>query len=294
MLNRWSSPDHDPEAFRLSLVGHLEELRTRIIRSLASLVVAWTICWFLVPWLNSKIEKMAIAAIAPTLKKFGAEYKPVLHDITEAFTVQLKLSLTLALIFTIPIFVYEIWSFIAPGLKPEEQKPFRRLAPVSVGLFLLGASFAVIILPSALQWFAEQFAAWPGVGLYQQAGKLSHLCLLMVLAFGVGFQLPLIVWALGALNLLTAETLIKYWRHSVTFIFFAAAAITPSNDPFSMLMMAVPLCILFIISVYAVKFTQKKQKEKRDLLTGYIDPDDKEEGAKELVGMSSSDSTPDE
>jgi len=234
---------------------------------------------------------MARAAIDPILKKIGSEYKPVLSDFTEGFTVQLKLSLTLALIFTLPIFVYEIWSFVAPGLKPEEQKPFKRLAPVSVVLFLLGAFFAVMILPNALQWFAEQFAAWPGVGLYQQAGKQTNFCLLMILAFGIGFQLPLIVWALGALNLLSAATLIKYWRHSVTFIFFAAAAITPSNDPFSMMMMAVPLCILFIMSVYAVKLTQKKQKEKRDLLYGNSDLDVMEGDTKELVGNSKSDST---
>ena len=285
MLNSWSSPDHDPEAFRLSLVGHLEELRNRIIRCLVSLVVTWTIGWFLGPVLNGAIEKLGKSSMLPVLTKLGVPYQPVLHSVTEAFMIQMKLSFKIALLVCIPIIVFEIWGFIAPGLKPHEQRPFRRLAPVSVLLFLMGAGFSIIILPSALQWFAEQFASWPGTGLFQKAGTLTEFCLNMVLAFGIGFQLPLVVWALGALNLLSAETLLKYWRQSVTFIFIAAAVITPSNDPFSMLMMAVPLCLLFIVSVFAVKFTQKKQKERKALRDADSAPFPIEDEPKELASV---------
>jgi sec-independent protein translocase protein TatC len=80
----------------------------------------------------------------------------------------------------------------------------------------------------------------------------------MLLAFGFAFQLPLFVYILGVLNLLKAETLLKYWRHSATAIFVISMVVTPSQDPLSMLMMAIPLTLLFIISVYAVKFTQRK------------------------------------
>ena len=93
---------------------------------------------------------------------------------------------------------------------------------------------------------------------------MAMLSLKSILAFGIGFQLPLVVYILGALNLLSAETLIKYWRHAAVAIFFISGAITPSNDIPSMLMMAIPLTILFAVSTYAVKVTQAKKKKKEE------------------------------
>jgi sec-independent protein translocase protein TatC len=81
----------------------------------------------------------------------------------------------------------------------------------------------------------------------------------MLLAFGVAFQLPIIVYGIGIAGLLSTESLLKYWRHAASVIFVLSAIITPSNDPISMLTMAVPLTVLFVASVYAVKFTQRKQ-----------------------------------
>jgi sec-independent protein translocase protein TatC len=81
----------------------------------------------------------------------------------------------------------------------------------------------------------------------------------LILAFGLGFQLPVVVYGLGAMGLLSAQTLAKYWRHGTVFVFILSAILTPSNDPLTMLMMAVPLSILFMISVWAVKIVQRKK-----------------------------------
>lgn len=257
----WNSSEYDPDQFRLSLIGHLEELRTRVIRSLAAFLVCSVAGWFLVEPVNANIRGIAKSSIEPVLKARGQKYEEIFTSFASPFMVQLKLAIAIGVTIAIPYIVFQLWAFIAPGLKPEEQKPFRRLAPISAVLFIIGASFAYLILPQALGWFAEQMAAWPGVQLLQEAGSMTYFVLKMMTAFGVGFQLPLIVWGLGALNLLSADTLFKYWRHAITIIFIAAAAITPSADPPSMLMMAVPLCVLFMISVYAVKFTQRKKKK---------------------------------
>jgi sec-independent protein translocase protein TatC len=110
----------------------------------------------------------------------------------------------------------------------------------------------------------------------------------MLLAFGIAFQLPLFVYILGILNLLKAETLIKYWRHCATVIFIISMVATPSQDPLSMLLMAIPLSILFIISVYAVKFTQRKKAKLAEVVqtddgktyllpTAQYEPDTEEE-----------------
>ena len=160
----------------------------------------------------------------------------------------------------LPFTAWHIWGFAAPGLKESEKKPLRGVVPFSVALFFLGVFFCWLVLPSAFQWFASFLDRFPNASLYQSPAEMVSFSLKMMAAFGICFQLPLIVYALGRLGVLTPETMMQYWRQATVFIFFAAAAITPSNDPISMLMMAIPLCILFIISVYAVKLTARKDK----------------------------------
>ena len=253
----WTRPDHDPDEFQASLVDHLEELRTRIIRSVMVIAGAWVVGWFLEPYFYGAVSHMAQTSIVPHLPK-GTEFKEVFANATEPFMLKMRLSFSIGLVFAIPFVIRQIWGFVAPGLKPNEQAPFRRLAPWSIVLFIMGGATALVVLPSALVWFTSYLEDFPNTELYQGAGTLAYFVIKMVTAFGIGFQLPLIVFVLGMLNLLTAETLMKYWRHSATFIFIASAVITPSNDPFSMLMMAIPLTLLFMGSVFAVKRVQKK------------------------------------
>lgn len=281
-INRptWTRPDHDPDEFQASLVDHLEELRTRIIRSVLVIAVSWIVGWFLEPYFYGAVSQMAQTSIVPHLPK-GTEFKEVFDNATGPFMLKMRLSFSIGLVFAIPFVIRQIWGFVAPGLKPSEQAPFRKLAPWSIILFAMGGGTALIVLPAALIWFTSYLDDFPNTELYQGAGTLAYFVIKMVTAFGIGFQLPLIVFVLGMLNLLTAETLIKYWRHSATFIFIAAAVITPSNDPFSMLMMAIPLTVLFMGSVYAVKRIQREPVltagESRFALDADDERDDEEE-----------------
>ncbi len=186
-------------------------------------------------------------------------YTTIFDQTTAPFMLKLKLSFYIALIFALPYVVVQIWGFVAPALKESEQRPFKRLAPVSVALFLIGAGFAWIIVPTTFSWFASYAEEFPGTSILQEAGSQVFLVAKMLLAFGVAFQLPLIVYGIGMAGLLSADTLLKYWRHGATAIFVISMLITPSQDPISMLMMAIPLTILFIGSVYAVKFMERKR-----------------------------------
>ncbi len=253
----------NPDEFRLTLVEHLEELRDRIIRSLVVAFLGGVVGWFILPYIYGYLNEVVYQAIKPAIPK-GAIFKEVFHGATEPFLLQFKLSTMIGIGIAFPYIIMQIWGFIAPGLKPNERKPFQALAPWSAFLFFLGAGFAWIIVPSALHWFATYWGNFPGTDLLQEAGSMVFFILKMLIAFGFAFQLPLIVYALGSLDLLSAETLMKYWRQSATSIFVVAMIVTPSNDPISMLMMAIPLVLLFSISVYAVKFTQKKKKAAKE------------------------------
>jgi sec-independent protein translocase protein TatC len=263
----------NPEDFRLSLVEHLEELRTRILRSVAVLIVAWVGGWFAFPsayaYLNSMVDT-AIKQVVPD-DRYGEKF----DNLMGPFMLQLQLSFFIGLVIAFPFIVLQLWGFVAPALKEQERKPIRRLVPLSVLLFALGVGFCWMVLPSALQWFAGYLLNFQGAMLLQTAGTMVFFILKMLFAFGVAFQLPLFVYILGILDLLKAETLLKYWRHSATGIFVISMVITPSQDPMTMLLMAVPLTILFLMSVYAVKFTQRRRKraaEAAEEATTYLLP----------------------
>lgn len=260
----------DPEDFRLSLVEHLEELRDRIIRSITIICVAWIAGWFLEKPLYFYLNDLVVKAITPVLPK-GQQYKEVFHNAPDAFLLKFKLSFMIGVIIAFPFIVLQLWAFIMPALKPKEQAPLKRLAPFSLVLFAMGVGFAWAVLPSAMKWFASYIEEFPGTDLYQEPGSMVFFILKMLAAFGIAFQLPLIVYMLGALELLSAETLLKYWRQSATAIFVIAMIVTPSQDPMTMLMMAIPLVILFMASVYVVKFTQARKKKGRILEPDEVD-----------------------
>ena len=229
------------------------------MRVLVALTIGLVLGWILEPWLYAAMETRIDKAVLERLKGTDIEYKTVFHSATEPFTLKLKLSFYIALVIILPYIIGQIWGFVAPALKPNEQQPFKRLAPASGILFLVGAGFAYAVVPAMFSWFVSYAGEFKGTSIYQEAGSQLFLVAKMMLAFGVAFQLPLIVYGLGLAGVLTAETLMKYWRHGATAIFAVAAIVTPSNDPMSMLMMAIPLTGLFIGSVYAVKFMEKRR-----------------------------------
>ena len=237
----------------MSLIEHLEEFRKRVIRSVLILGVAWTAAWFVHDPLYAWLNNYAVSQMPK-----GIEFKEVFHSVVDPFMLKLKVSFYFGLVVALPFIVLQMWAFVSPGLKPRERKPFKIIGPLSVFLFALGCFFCWLIIPTTIQWFATiALQSYKGIPIYQEPGRLVFFIINMLLAFGLGFQLPLIVYFIAKVGILPVESLNQYWRHAVVIIFFTAAILTPSNDPISMLMMAIPLCILFVISVLAVKWTTK-------------------------------------
>lgn len=249
----------DPEEFRATLGEHVGELRDRILRCVFLIAGCWAISWFFLQTpLYNLIEQLVKDAVDQYRQSHpGFQFAEPFKNLTEGFMLKLKFSFMIALGMALPFLVLQIWGFVEPGLKPNEKKPLKALAPISVLLFALGAFFCWLILPTTFQWFLSYMEEFPGTSLFQEPGSMVFFTWKLMLAFGIGFQLPLVVFLAGKIGIIGPDTLNHYWRQAIVFVFFASAILTPSGDIFTMLMMAVPLTILLVLSILAVKFTTR-------------------------------------
>lgn len=250
----------DPEEFRATLGEHLDELRSRIIKIVLGLCVFSVLGWFVAIPVFEFMQKNAERNIPKWL-----EYKEVFHSFTGPFMLQLRMSVAIGIAATIPFAIYQLWLFVKPGLKPNEKRPVRYLFPISLGLFLLGALIGWVMIPPTVGWFSSFFREFKGSVLYQEQGTMVFLLVKLLLAFGIGFQLPIVTFTLTKIGLIPVESLARSWKHATVAIFILSMFLSPSGDPFTMLAMAGPLTILFFGSIAAVKLTDKgKGRENED------------------------------
>jgi sec-independent protein translocase protein TatC len=249
----------DPESHRATLMEHLDELRSRIMRALLVLGIAWGIGWFLEPsvykLLNSIVQD-------PSIWPGGKPGKEVFTNFSDPFFLKFKLSFIIGLILSAPIIIWELWGFVRPALKPSERKPLRIVAPVSAGLFGVGVLFGILVLKPAFRWFLSFLDDFAGTELLQQPGSYVLFILKMLFAFGIGFQLPLVLWFLAAIGLLTADGLWHNWRIAIAAIVLVTAFLTPGGDIFSNFAMAMPLTLLYFGSIWAIRITEKRKAKR--------------------------------
>ncbi len=232
----------------MELVDHLTELRTRLIRAVAYLFIGMVIAYNLTP----QIQSLLLYPLTPLLKSVDGKY--VFKTIQEAFLLKMQIAFISGLVIGFPLIINELWGFIAPALTPDERKPVIYLAPFSVLLFFAGIGTAYACLPTTFGWmlsFVKE--SGPEAELYQSPQDYLLLVVKLLLAFGVSFQLPMILLFLARVGLITADLMTHYWRHATVGIAAAAAILTPSNDPITMMMMAVPMGGLYILSIGLVR-----------------------------------------
>jgi sec-independent protein translocase protein TatC len=257
-------PGMDPEK-KADLTEHLAELRTRLLRSMVYLVVGCVVAYICFPVLFKVVAAPVVGALKEIAKKRPDQYQPfppgtfVFHQFFGAFFLRLQLSIYGGLIIGSPLIVTEIWGFVSPGLTPAERRPVRLIAPFSVLLFLLGASLAFWVMPAAVRWFLGYLSDFPGAVLLQDPEDYVTFLVKMLLIFGLMFQLPIIMLALGKVGIIRSAMLLKYWQYIVVGITTLAMIVTPSNDPFSMIVMAIPMVILFFVSIWLVKLVEPKE-----------------------------------
>jgi sec-independent protein translocase protein TatC len=237
---------------RAELFEHLTELRGRLVRSLAYITVGMVAAYFF----YKPIYHMLTRQMDPVLKAHGGKY--LFTSITEPFMLRMQVSFVAGLILVSPLVTIELWRFISPGLTRNERRPLRWMVPLSIFLFLAGASLCYYILPFAFRWFA---AFLPSNAVIMQSVPANiRFVLLMLLAFGCAFELPVVLMLLAQLGIVNSKMLKDNWRHSVVGIAMLAAIFTPSNDVISMATMAVPMVFLYLASIWLVKLVERKPR----------------------------------
>jgi sec-independent protein translocase protein TatC len=240
----------------MELWEHLAELRTRIIRSLLYIGVGGIVIWCFRGW----VWQFLWAPLAPVLRKYGAEGGKILTtNIVEMFTINLQIALVGGLIASVPFITYELWGFIAPGLTRPERKGFYIVGPLAVFFIVFGLTTSYLILPSAFAWFALYLtpSGGPPVIFIPRAQDYILFLMKMCLAFGLVFELPVVLMFFAWIGLVTSKMLRSGWRHAIVGCAAVAAVATPSNDAPTMLMMAVPLIGLYFFSIVLVKIVER-------------------------------------
>jgi sec-independent protein translocase protein TatC len=230
---------------RMALSDHFRELRARLIRSALVLVIAFVLAIVFYDQLLQLVTHPYNQA-QETLKEKGIVSTLYVGDATGGILLQMKLCGVVALIASSPYWLYQIWAFILPGLHENEKKYSRLFACIAGPLFIGGVALGYYVLPKGLEVLIS-FVPKGAVSLLDFTKYFSFL-MRMLLVFGVAMEIPLFVVLLNLAGVLSGRTLAKHraWIILGTMVFAAVA--TPSTDPFSMLMLAIPMVILFLIS----------------------------------------------
>ncbi len=242
-----------------SLISHLVELRQRLINSFIFLFFFFVICYFF----SEEIYSFLVQPYADAVNNDDKNRRLIFTALQETFLTYLKVSFFAAFFISSPIILIQIWKFIAPGLYNNEKKailPYLILTPI---LFLLGGMLVYyLIMPLAIKFFLsfESTTITTSLPIQLEAKVNEYLSLVMklIFAFGLSFQLPVILSLLARVGFVDSVFLKERRKYVVVIIFIAAAILTPP-DPVTQIGLAIPLLILYELSILSVKIIEKKK-----------------------------------
>jgi sec-independent protein translocase protein TatC len=241
---------------QLPLTDHLDELRARILRALVYVAAGMTVAWTFYPQIYHYLTLPFQQMLARTNGSLQ------LIDAMEGFMVRAQTSLVGGLIITLPFILLELWAFVRPGLTAPERR-IVRILPLSVSfLFVLGAAFAYWMC----RWFAEfllsSYFVLPGMKPMLRIQGTALFVTKVMLAFGLGFQIPILIILLNRLGILPMSVLGRRWREATFAIFTIAAIITPTWDPLSMTIAALPLALLYLGTLGVIALMDRKDRKR--------------------------------
>lgn len=280
----------------MSFVDHLDELRTRLIRAFGAVTVGTFVCWYFYDPISHLIlnpiqtafrqahipSQQAGALPSPDSQKLTptetilwqriqilekqveqlvAQRRNTLtfFDVLEPFFLKIQISLVAGLILAFPLVFYQFWAFTAPALYPHEKRYLLPILPAAFLLFAGGVVLGYYILPIALA-FLLKFVP-PDVVYYQHLPKYAYFFLRIMLGIGLVFQMPVVLMFLAQLEIVSFRFLASKRRHAILICAIAAAIITPTVDPFNMSLLALPLIVLYEMSIWLVWIVERKRQK---------------------------------
>jgi len=252
------------DKFEGGFVSHLAELRQRLIHSFIFLIIFFVICYFF----SEYIYGFLVDPFAQAVKDDNSNRRLIFTALQETFLTYLKVSFFTAFFVTCPYILMQIWKFVAPGLYKHEKKaimPYLILTPI---LFFLGGMLVYyLIMPLAIKFFLsfESTGASTNLPIQLEAKVNEYLSLVMklIFAFGISFQLPVVLSLLARIGIVDSDFLRTRRKYVVVIIFAAAAILTPP-DPITQIGLAIPLLILYELSIFSVNLIKKKKLEQEE------------------------------
>jgi sec-independent protein translocase protein TatC len=248
------------EGADMTLADHLRELRYRLLICVGAVGVLMIPAWFLYPWFIEILNQPYCSALLGQNPDANCDF--LVTNILDPFSLRLKVAGYGGLFLAMPILLWQLWRFIAPGLYRRERRYAIAFVVTSLGLFVLGAFVAYMTLSKAVEFLVQ--IGGPDIDIRSGPQEFVRLSLFMMLAFGLGFEFPIVLVALQMLGVVTPQQLSSWRRQTVLVIVVLAAAITPSGDPFSLAALALPMYLFYELSILLGRLLARRRDRTKD------------------------------
>ena len=266
----------------MSFFEHIEELRWHLMRAAASVLIVMVVVFLLKDFVFRQvilgptspdfITYRIICKYFPDVCFYPQHLQIITRDIQEQFLSHIKVSMWLGFIVAFPYILFELWRFIRPGLYKKEIKAAKGMVFLCSMLFLSGVAFGYFIITPVAVTFLSSYSVSPEIANTTTLAALVNSITMFTLPVGLIFETPIILYFLAKIGLVSSSFLTQYRRHAIVVIVIVAAVITPSPDVFSQMMVAIPLYLLYEVSIIVVKRIDRERKAQEDAEAAALNP----------------------